>query len=110
MDPLQMMQRRDGLMTRRIEGDQTLRVPARKQPRKALKKAEERYRRIFEDSKDMVYITSANGKHAEVNQAGVDITWLWKQGRDDASLCKGYFSLPRGPKEIDECSHKRGVC
>ncbi|MGD0917871.1 MAG: PAS domain S-box protein [Thermodesulfobacteriota bacterium] len=60
-------------MTRRIEGDQTLRVPARKQPRKALKKAEERYRRIFEDSKDMVYMISADGRHTEVNQAGVDL-------------------------------------
>ena len=38
-----------------------------------LKEAEERYRRIFEDSKDMVYITSADGKLVDINQAGVGL-------------------------------------
>jgi PAS domain S-box-containing protein len=44
-----------------------------KQSREALKGAEERYRRIFEKSKDMVYITSLDGKFTDVNQAGVEI-------------------------------------
>ena len=44
-----------------------------KQSHEALKKAEEKYRRIFEDSKDMVYITSVDGEVLDVNQAGVDI-------------------------------------
>ncbi len=39
----------------------------------ALKETEEKYRRIFEDSKDMLYMTSADGKIAEVNQAGVNL-------------------------------------
>lgn len=39
----------------------------------ALKKAEEKYRRIFEDSKDLFFITSAEGNFLEVNQAGVDM-------------------------------------
>lgn len=45
-------------------------------PRKfdeASKKLEERYQRIFEDSKDMVYVTSADGRHIDVNQAGVEL-------------------------------------
>ena len=44
-----------------------------KQSHEALKEAEGKYRRIFEDSKDMVYITSGDGKVIDVNQAGVDL-------------------------------------
>jgi PAS domain S-box-containing protein len=40
---------------------------------KSLRQTEEKYRRIFEDSKDMVYMTSVDGRHTEVNQAGVDL-------------------------------------
>jgi PAS domain S-box-containing protein len=44
-----------------------------KRSQEVLKETEEKYRRIFEDSKDMLYMTFANGKYAEVNQAGVDL-------------------------------------
>ena len=44
-----------------------------KQSQGALKEAEEKYRRIFENSRDMVYITSVDGKFVDVNQAGVDM-------------------------------------
>jgi PAS domain S-box-containing protein len=44
-----------------------------KQSQEALKEAEEKYRRIFEKSKDMVYITSVDGKFIDVNQAGVEM-------------------------------------
>ncbi|NWF92648.1 MAG: PAS domain S-box protein [Syntrophaceae bacterium] len=39
----------------------------------ALEKAEEKYRRIFEDSKDMLYITSIDGRIVDVNQSGMDL-------------------------------------
>jgi len=44
-----------------------------KQSQEALEEAEERYRKIFEKSKDMVYITSLDGKFIHVNQAGVEM-------------------------------------
>jgi PAS domain S-box-containing protein len=44
-----------------------------KQSQEALKEAEEKYRRIFEKSKDMVFITSVDGKFIDVNQAGVEM-------------------------------------
>jgi len=44
-----------------------------KQSQEALKEAEEKYRRIFEKSKDMVFITSVDGKFIDVNQSGVEI-------------------------------------
>jgi PAS domain S-box-containing protein len=44
-----------------------------RQSREALQEAEEKYRRIFEKSKDMVFITSVDGKFIDINQAGIEI-------------------------------------
>jgi PAS domain S-box-containing protein len=44
-----------------------------KQSQGALREAEEKYRRIFRNSKDMVFITTFDGRFIEVNQAGVEI-------------------------------------
>jgi len=44
-----------------------------KQSEGALKEAEEKYRRVFQNSRDMVFITSADGKFIDVNQAGVSM-------------------------------------
>ncbi len=38
-----------------------------------LKESEKKYRRIFDESKDMIYITTREGRFAGVNQAGVDL-------------------------------------
>ncbi|MEA1992657.1 MAG: PAS domain S-box protein [Thermodesulfobacteriota bacterium] len=38
-----------------------------------LKESEEKYRKIFEESKDMIYITTQGGRFADVNQAGVKL-------------------------------------
>ncbi|MDP2971230.1 MAG: PAS domain S-box protein, partial [Deltaproteobacteria bacterium] len=44
-----------------------------KQSQEAIKKAEEKYRKVFENSKDVIYITSADGTWIDVNQAGVEM-------------------------------------
>jgi PAS domain S-box-containing protein len=44
-----------------------------KQSQEALKEAEEKYRRIFENSKDMVFINSVDGRFLEVNRAGLEL-------------------------------------
>ncbi len=44
-----------------------------KQSQEAIKEAEEKYRKVFENSKDMVFITSVDGKFIDVNQAGVEM-------------------------------------
>ncbi len=44
-----------------------------KQSQEALQEAEQKYRMIFENSKDMIFITSVDGKFIEVNQAGVEM-------------------------------------
>jgi len=44
-----------------------------KQSQEAIKEAERKYRIIFENSKDMIYITSAYGTWIDVNRAGVEM-------------------------------------
>jgi len=48
-------------------------VQALRESTKALREAEEKYQRIFENLKDMIYITSVDGKLLDVNRAGVDL-------------------------------------
>jgi two-component system cell cycle sensor histidine kinase/response regulator CckA len=38
-----------------------------------LRESEEKYRRIFDESKDMIYITTREGRLADVNEAGVKL-------------------------------------
>ena len=44
-----------------------------RQSQEALIEAERKYRRVFENSKDMIYITSVDGKFVDVNQTGVEM-------------------------------------
>jgi PAS domain S-box-containing protein len=44
-----------------------------KHSQEALIEAERKFRRIFENSKDMIYITSVDGRFVDVNQAGVEM-------------------------------------
>ncbi len=77
-----------------------------KQSQEALKETEERYRRIFENSKDMVFITSVDGKFIDVNQAGVDILgYETKERLLQTRSTHTYFDAEERPKfqgEIDQ--------
>jgi PAS domain S-box-containing protein len=44
-----------------------------KQSQEALKEAGQKYKRIFENLKDMVYMTSSDGRFIDVNQAGIEM-------------------------------------
>ncbi len=56
-----------------LKGRRELMVRDLKQSRKALKETETKYRTIFENSKDMVFITTVDGRFTEVNQAGIEM-------------------------------------
>ena len=79
-----------------------------KRSREDLKKTEEKYRRIFEDSKDMLFMTSADGKHAEVNQAGVDLLGYGSKEEMRQVYAKDAFLYPEDQKRLMKEVQKEG--
>ncbi len=48
-------------------------ITQRKLSEQSLRNSEERYRTLFEESKDVVFISTPEGKLVDINQAGVDL-------------------------------------
>ncbi len=79
-----------------------------KRSQKALRETEEKYRRIFEDSKDMLYMTSTDGKHTEVNQAGVDLLGYGSKEEMMQAYAREAFLYPEDQKRVMDEVIKEG--
>ena len=65
-------------------------VTERRQVEEALRESEERYRTLFDQSKDGVYITTRDGKLVEGNQAYLDILGLSREEANDLDILEIY--------------------
>jgi PAS domain S-box-containing protein len=79
-----------------------------RQSQEALQEAEEKYRRIFEKSKDMVFITSVDGKFIDINQAGVEM--LGYENREELFkvLAKDTYFNPEERKKFQDVIEEDG--
>lgn len=71
-----------------------------KESQKSLRETEGKYHRIFEDSKDRVYITSADGKLLDVNQAGVDLFGYGSKEEMMQVHVRDTFFIPRTKRDL----------
>jgi len=79
-----------------------------KQSQEALKEAEEKYRRIFENSKDMVFITSVEGRFLEVNRAGVELLGYASREELQAISARDTYFDPEDRKRFQEEMSREG--
>ncbi len=56
----------------------------------ALKKSEEKYRALFENSRDAIYITTMSGRVVEMNPAGIQLFGYPKAEMIGSNICKIY--------------------
>jgi PAS domain S-box-containing protein len=78
-----------------------------KQSEQATREAEQKYRMIFENSKDMVFITSVDGKFVEINQAGVEmLSYADKEELMKTSVKDCYFNAEGREKFQIEVARK----
>jgi PAS domain S-box-containing protein len=83
-------------------------IQALKQSREALREAEERYWRIFENSKDMVYVTSREGKFIDVNPAGVEMLGYENKGEVYDIWVRDVYLNPEERKRFRDEISKEG--
>ncbi len=74
-----------------------------------LKESEKQYRRIFDDSKDMIYMTTREGRFIDVNQAGVELLGYGsKQELLDIESAEVLYDDPNDRKRFQERIERDG--
>ena len=80
----------------------------RKRTQEALRESDEKYRRIFETSKDVLYLTSREGKFVDINQAGVDLFGYSKEELLKIDLAKHLYVNAGDRKRFQQMIEKSG--
>ncbi|MBF0278440.1 MAG: PAS domain S-box protein [SAR324 cluster bacterium] len=71
----------------------TKEIAVRLETETALRENEKKYRDLFEESKDTIYITNRDGSLADINQAGLDLFGFSKEEMGDQNI-RQYFQFP----------------
>jgi PAS domain S-box-containing protein len=84
-------------------------VTEKKLAEEALRKSEENYRSLFEETKDVVYVSSPEGKFLEINPAGIDLFgYIRKEELLDADIASNLYSDPAARERFKEKLGKDG--
>lgn len=79
-----------------------------KQAEGALRESEEKYKRIFETSKDVLYLASREGDFIDINQAGADVFGYSKEELLKIDLAKHLYIDADDRKRFQEMIEKNG--
>ncbi|NLW34713.1 MAG: diguanylate cyclase [Syntrophorhabdus aromaticivorans] len=82
-------------------------ISQRKETEEALRKSEEKYRTLFEESRDAIYITASNGRILDANQAFQELFGYTREEVLAANAKDSYVSAEEG-KTLGELLRKRG--
>lgn len=84
-------------------------VTSRKSAEKALRESEEKYRTLFEESKDVVFISTPEGKILDINSAGADLFgYSSKEELLEISIDKDLYWNPEDREKYKEILVREG--